>query len=425
MKTSRLFLLFIFFAGISASAQWMNCRTDNIFYGACFAKSADTCIVIGSGGYIFRTPDGCATWDSVQTIFTTSWFNDITFSSASTGYACGGTAFGQHTSMIAKTNDGGITWDSLTSNTFGFDFSRVFCLNDSICFFTGQTLVMTNDGGQTFSIVPTPVNAWLNTLWFFNDSSGLIATEEQGSPSLKYYKISLTTDRGLHWTTCSLDSTSQTSTIFGSKQINKIFFTNAVDGYAVGDNGIYMSTNNGGLNWSYRKLLNDSTHLKDIEMSKTSGTGYIAGYKYTGVGQQFSLVLKTTDYGQTWQENFNIADDGLFSISMVTDDIVYAAGYGNLYKTTNGGSSAIPEIENPESGLRFYAVSSTGKLRVENFKHNMSAFEVFDSSGKNIYAKSSLNANEMILDVSTWKSGIYIAKVKCEGKFYSQKFIVN
>ncbi|RYZ28334.1 MAG: hypothetical protein EOP49_41535, partial [Sphingobacteriales bacterium] len=152
MKT-RLILLTLF-AGIqfTASAQWTDTwhTSTNYLQGGCFATSADTCFVTGSEGKIYRTLNGGTSWDSAQTIFTTSWFNDIRFPSASVGYACGGTSFGTHHSIIARTSNGGVTWDSLTSNTFSFEFYSLSAPTENTAYFAGFELVKTTDGGQTF-----------------------------------------------------------------------------------------------------------------------------------------------------------------------------------------------------------------------------------------------------------------------------------
>src|SRR5688500_15953171 len=129
----------------TALAQWTNIwsTTSTNFQGGCFATSKDTCFVSDESGKIYRTTDGGTTWDSVQTIFTSSWFNDIYFPSKNVGYACGGTAFGTHWSTIAKTTNGGQTWDSLTSNVFNGDFLCISFLNDSVGYIAGNDFVKT------------------------------------------------------------------------------------------------------------------------------------------------------------------------------------------------------------------------------------------------------------------------------------------
>ena len=117
-RVTTAFSIVIMLLDISASAQWTSIWTNNNINGSCYAVNADTFFVTGGGGIIYRTLNGGTSWDSAQSIFTTSWYNHINFSSPTVGYACGGTAFGQHSSTIAKTTDGGQTWDSLTSNTF-------------------------------------------------------------------------------------------------------------------------------------------------------------------------------------------------------------------------------------------------------------------------------------------------------------------
>ena len=204
--------------------QWSNLWTNYSVYGSCFATSADVCFIAGSMGKIFRTTDGGQNWDSTQTVFTSSWFNDIYFPSVNTGYACGGTAFGMHNSTIAKTIDGGQTWDSITSNVFGYDFTKIFFLNDSVGFFCGDYLVKTTDGGLTFSTISFPVFGRVSAISFFDATNGCIAINEYhgGTNSKWKYHILNTTDGGLQWTTSFLDSSDNPSSP-GYKNINEIF----------------------------------------------------------------------------------------------------------------------------------------------------------------------------------------------------------
>ena len=315
--TSKLIIaMLILISTTSAFAQWNMIQQNNYIYGSCFATTADTCFFAGANGIIYQTPDGGSNWNSAQSIFTTSWFNDVYFTSSTTGYACGGTAFGMHTSIIAKTTNGGQTWDSLTANNFGYEFRKIFFVNDSVGFAVGDNFVRTTDGGLTFSLMNIPFNGALTALYFFNSTTGVIATREYVSASKLRYRVANTTDGGLNWTTSYLDSVNNASTIWNSKIINDIHFINSSVGFAVRDNGNYLQTANGGLSWTAASITNDSTNLNDITISSTSGVGYIACSKYTGTISQ-SRIYKTTDYGLSWQENFNTSlISGLYSVSL-------------------------------------------------------------------------------------------------------------
>lgn len=72
-----------------------------------FTDSLHGCIV-GFGGDIFITSDGGSSWQSIITGFSKNFYG-VKFSDSLTGYAIG-------TGIVAKTNDGGLTWHNQSGN---------------------------------------------------------------------------------------------------------------------------------------------------------------------------------------------------------------------------------------------------------------------------------------------------------------------
>jgi len=425
MKKFKLIFLTlsaIFFASLTAKAQWTNLWNNNI-YGVCFATSADTCYTTGGSGQIFRTSNGGLTWDTMQTVFYESFFNDILFPSANIGYACGGSAFGIHKCTIVKTTNAGQTWDSVTSNTSEYEFNKIFFVNDTVGFFSGCDFLKTTDGCQTFSTITHPFLGMINSIYFFNDSVGLIAINEYVNSTKTRYRIARTTDAGLNWTTNYLDSTNNSSTIWNSKSINDIDFINSSVGFAVRDNGMYLQSANGGISWTPATLTNDSTNLKNIAMSKTSGVGYIACWKYTGTAYQ-SRIYKTIDFGFTWQTNFNTSFDGFYSISMATDETVYAGGYGYIFKTTNGGATSINENNFSENDFIVYPNPFNGELTIQINSTQVFQFTLYNSLGDKIIDKSLTKKNSTI-DLSAYSNGIYFYKLTSDKQLIKSGKIIK
>jgi photosystem II stability/assembly factor-like uncharacterized protein len=404
-------------------AQWSNIWTNSGIYASCFAVDSNTCFAGGANGKIYRTVNGGASWDSVQTVFLNSWFNDIYFPSPNTGYACGGTAFGNYPCMIAKTTDGGLTWDSLLSNGGNYDFRNLFFVSDSVGYISGDYFVKTTDGGQSFTTISIPRS--VGAMHFFNDSTGLILTREYISATKVIYRIESTADGGLSWTTRYNDSITNAGTIYNSKNINDIYFPGETVGYAVGDNGVYLHSANGGLNWTPIQLVADSVQLKDISMSKTSGVGYIAGWKYTTAGGYSSKIYKTIDYGFSWQLNFKDSVDGFYDISMATDNTVYAAASGSIFKTTSGGAAFIPGISNQNSAIVLSPNPAVNQLRIQSPVIEMADIEIFSSRGGRMYARHLLSPFEILVDVSKWMPGIYLVRINNKKQSIAAKFIVE
>src|SRR6185436_5890720 len=99
MKTSFCSVLFYLLITGPAYSQWASVLTADHPVLTCYATGRDTCFGAGLEGKIYRTENGGISWDTVSTIFNTSWFKDLSFPDKDIGYACGGTAFGNHTSI--------------------------------------------------------------------------------------------------------------------------------------------------------------------------------------------------------------------------------------------------------------------------------------------------------------------------------------
>lgn len=411
MKMTKILLALLFSIPLGLSAQWNTVWTNptNDFQGGCYATSADTCYVATYGGRIFRTTDGGTSWDSVQTLFTTSWFNQIRFSSPNVGYACGGTAFGTHSSIIAKTSNAGATWDSVTSNTYGYDFTKISLLNDYVGYFAGEKLVKTTDGGNTFTEIAHPFSAQnILALHFTDLNTGFMALRQYISSIKNRYKIARTTDGGTNWSVVYADSSTSASS-FSQKGINDMLFINPLKGFAVCNNGNLLVTNNGGDTWSEMNLVADSTHLVSISMKSNSLVGYIAGWKCGGsISGCRGSIFKTTDGGLTWQRNYTYTTDALYSISMADDDNVYSTSIHALLKTTNGGVVGMPYINRSGNSVKIYPNPVSDKIIVcspfaitEN-----STISIVDNKGA---LKTTYSVTDSCTEISTQQlpAGIY------------------
>jgi photosystem II stability/assembly factor-like uncharacterized protein len=408
MKKYYFIVAIMFLLKTSTNAQWTNILTNNKVYGSCFATSPDTCYVAASNGSIFRTSNGGASWDSAQTVFNSSWFNDVYFPSGNIGYACGGTAFGMHTSTIAKTIDGGQTWDSLLSNGGFYEFKKIFFVNDSVGYCGGDYFVKTIDGGLTFTTITLPFNGSINALYFINDTVGFVSTNEYINSSKQICRIARTTDGGLNWTTNYIDSVNIAFAL--EIRINDIYFTNSMNGFSVGNNGYFLKTNDGGLNWQVNILFNGSPNFIDIALSRVSGIGYMASQTYNaGTGVEGN-IYKTTDTGLTWQLNMTDSLDGIFSVSMANNDIVYAAQFGNVLKTINGGINSISEKNLTHENVAFFPNPFNNKISIKigKIKNEKILIQLFDRTGRIVYKSYTLfNEGELLLDLHELTDGIY------------------
>jgi photosystem II stability/assembly factor-like uncharacterized protein len=144
--------------------------------------------------------------------------------------------------------------------------------------------------------------------------------------------------------------------------LNDIFFANANNGYAVGDNGTVVNTSDGGTTWTL-KPTGISTALNSCHFTSTT-TGFVVG--------DGGVILKTTDNGTTWTPQTSGTTETLTSIFFINTNNGYIAGEnGVILKTTNGGTAwtlqnsgtteNLMSVHFPISALG-YAVGASGTI---------------------------------------------------------------
>jgi uncharacterized protein (TIGR03437 family) len=186
---------------------------------------------------------------------------------------------------------------------------------------TKGTIINTTDGGVTWSNQDPGVTVALSGLFFLNASQGW-AVGDNGT-------IVRTTDGGAHWTQEPVDT--------GDSFVS-VFFTDAQNGWAasytpiqywdfLGDfvdwqASIWHSTD-GGQTWSHQTVPASAMLLKRVFFVNAT-TGFAAGTKrtgYDGYGNPTAVggIYGTTNGGQTWNEIFTTSQGLTFTSLCFTD----------------------------------------------------------------------------------------------------------
>jgi photosystem II stability/assembly factor-like uncharacterized protein len=152
-----------------------------------------------------------------------------------------------------------------------------------------------------------------------------------------------TNDSGTTW----LKQTSGTSALLIS-----VCFLNAETGYAVGGSGTILKTINGGTTWT--KLQSGTTkNLNSVKFTNPQ-TGYVVGDSGT--------LMKTSNGGITWTANHDYSQK-LTCVFFVTADTGFVTGYGGtIIKTVDGGQSWFPQYSGTSRDVRsvFFTDSDIG-----------------------------------------------------------------
>ncbi len=407
----KIIIILMLMYPLTLSAQWIQINSHVGQKTSLFVVNADTVVVTGYDGRIFRTFNGGQTWSFYQTIFGQSWFTDVHFPTQSVGYACGGSAFGLHKSIIAKTMDGGQTWDSLTSDALAvFFLDHIYFVNADTGFISGDgnSLIKTYDGGNSFSQTNLLFSGIITEIYFSSLSQGFISTINEISANTHVSSIYRSIDLGETWTTVYSDTMVNVS---GSnhRRINKIHLVDDLTGYAVGGNGLFLKTTDGGITWN-STFIPPFTALSGLYFTSSS-VGFI---------NNAGGIYMTMDGGITWSVQNVFPLSIINFISFANDTVGYAIGDVNIYKTTNGG--ILNNIDDVSDAISLFFFPNPAKDFIAIKKENnlIEKITIYDTYGKII---QEIYETFDKINISGLSNGIYFISAIHNKGICTQKII--
>jgi hypothetical protein len=197
---------------------------------------------------------------------------------------------------------------------------------------------------------------------------------------------------------------------------NAIYMVDSLNGWIVGDGGIIANTENG-WNWVEQTNPDPDNQTLYAVFFLDSNEGWTVG-----LGSQ---ILHTTNGGINWNVNI-VGDFQLNGIFFTSSTNGYVVGNGKTllkYAEISGigdGVETIPfEIfPNP--------VKDKYKVRSATFKVENATIELFDVHGRKLLEKHfPAGTEEIEVDVSNLKSGVYGCRLSTENKSVTKKIIVK
>ena len=140
-------------------------------------------------------------------------------------------------------------------------------------------------------------------------------------------------------------------------------FVNETTGFAVGDESIVLKTTDSGNTW-VRKDVGYFSYLKDVEFANEN-TGWILDFQY-------GRIFKTTDTGDSWFVIADLEDGYYWDMFFINSNVGWIAGYENIYKTTDGGLSWTQQFWNSNYDIRslFFLSEQTGWANASDLFNN-------------------------------------------------------
>jgi photosystem II stability/assembly factor-like uncharacterized protein len=320
--STLLLILGLTFTGIPAYSQWTwrNPLPQGNDLGFIHIDSDNSVWAAGDVGTIMHSVDGGLNWEIKNLLGHTKYciFNDIFYPGGSTGFAVD--VYG----YIFKTSDAGAIWDSMYWEVDEYLNSSFFTdTTNGYIACSGGKVLSTHDGGETWN--PWYFNQDLNlgSIWFTSNQTGYVAGA--------YTCILKTTDAGVSWNQVHIDTTGN---------LNSIVFPTPEVGIAVGDFGLVMKTADGGTTWTSQHLGDtiqfhsigvfspDTMIVNGIEQGVVSWYSAPVNYRSTDGGETWTRLLLPENYPYTW------------AITAQTGGTAYATGYtGCLVKTQDYGNT--------------------------------------------------------------------------------------
>ncbi len=291
--------------------------------------------VTGPHGILYATSDGGETWE-LLTNGIGMRIEDIEMYDDSFGYGIGTNGY------IVRTQDSGHQWDLQRVKVTGKTFQRdedLRCIDTvdakvAVVAGAGGTVFRTLDGGNEWESIgypELPDEFSIEDIHFLNANEGWVVGWDLGYP--RDQTIYHTTDGGLTWT----------NPLRHGAVWERIEFTDSNHGIIMGAGGIYLRTDDGGLNWTEGFLpdwKNGSPIVADMVFTDPLH-GWVVGW--------WGYYAKTNDGGESW-EHFEIAENVrvVLGVEALDENEAWLVALDDqsksiLLHTTNGGSTWIHE----------------------------------------------------------------------------------
>ena len=303
LLTSSLLFGFLF----SFAQEWellTPLKINSDVRGCSFLDEQRGFAVTLTGGDLFQTDDGGTTWQRLSSPTLSTSLTDVEYVTEDTVYVTGSNG------ALFRSADGGNSWIDVNPPTTWWLY-RIHFINSQIGFAIGEsgTIVRTADGGNTWQLIASNATARLVEFSFIDANTGYIAGWSG--------TILKTIDAGLTWTNLNVPFTNS---------FTSISFVDNLVGYACGTN--IIKTIDGGVTWTQQTTV-PSNGLNYIHF-RTPLIGWAVG----GLGNYYT----TTNGGTTWNAGL-LGNSDMFCGDYVSPSASYVMGRANMYKSTSNGSS--------------------------------------------------------------------------------------
>jgi photosystem II stability/assembly factor-like uncharacterized protein len=269
-------------------------------------------LAIGDDGALARTTDGGATWQSLG-VPTNSSILDASFPTATTGYVL------DLDGHLFKTTNAGAGWSGLDTGTSVVLKHVIATSSSTVLLFSADTVRRSTDGGNSFEQVRSKAFTKLNATDVDRAGSTILAIGAKA--------VAKSTNGGTRWARLRLPTR--------NGGVRDVDFLDANHGYLLDVHGRLWVTRNGGRRWSAIGSLGTTAGFR------LAFSSFRRGFVTLNTGQLIGgQVLRTTDAGRSWHPQI-VAPHRPVDVIAPSDGHAYAValGTGELLSTTTGGDT--------------------------------------------------------------------------------------
>lgn len=420
-KLYMILMLGAFFSvGTIAQEGWTRQATPYAYgLSAVFAVDSLDIWAGGRDGLLIHSTDGGVSWDSIPNGSQKSIYT-IEFINADTGFVAGrdngNTGFVGSNSLIQRTTDGGLSWEWQTvpggaqNSINDVDFvegppgetMRGYCVG-------GLAHVwVTSNYGETWEAASGDCGEGnFNSCYFADSITGWFV----GTPSnVKPYTIMYTADG-----TASFVEQTDPNEI----KLNGVCFGTALKGIAVGNAGIVMYTNDGGLTW-------ENSMDEDIKATTWSSV-FLNKSGLAWAVDTDGVIAYSSDWGKNWELQESGVNEPLWEVFFLNDREGWAVGgmaESMVLHTKNGGvtSTGVEESDNLLSTYSFLNQNIPNPFKNStqiSYDLHISTYVslcIFDLSGRKIQTLvnefQTAGEHTVDWDASHFSPGLYFCQLK-------------
>ncbi|ANL68584.1 hypothetical protein AMC84_PC00020 (plasmid) [Rhizobium phaseoli] len=269
----------------------------------------------GSDGSVLHSLDGGKTWTPKNTGLKGD-LNGIFFIDAEHGWVVG--EQGESKGVIARTNDGGQTWQLVALKTKRLDAIAFSDAKHGWAAGISGLLFYTSDGGESWQRKKIKSGTDFHHIAFVDPLNGLVV----GDAGV----IIRTTDGGATWQEVRVEGV--------NADLYSVSFTSASQVIVAGDDSLVLVSKDGGVSWAQTTVPEEDARVLAAVFTDEAN-GIASGYD--------GEIWRTADGGKSWTPEDSGTDASLMVAAMEKNHTIAVGSYGTFLFTENGGKKWQPD----------------------------------------------------------------------------------